>query len=198
MKKSFAVLFALLLAGSAFGADWYICMGSFRDVDNALTKAEMLAENGFSAYVNECSKSDSEKLYRVLYSEKFSTKSEAKYRVREISTLSKVGQLNIGDMWACQSDGRKYEEPVIVEMPFGLEDDLEYPEELVREVVREVPVPADGPATPQKQTVVVKINGIEEQRFDITTADRLIRVNLSVPVPEDTHVEAEAAAGGER
>lgn len=167
MKKNLFIVLALFLSVSVFASDWYICMGSFKNLDKAKQRVGVLAEAGFSVFINEVEKADSSNLYRVLYSEKFTKKEDAKFRRNELLALSKIKELGLSDIWYCESNGIKYAEPVVQE-----------------EVVVEAPAPVvqqvQVPSEPQKQTVIVKINNIEEQRFDITSDDRLIRVNINL------------------
>lgn len=145
-------------------------MGSFKNLDKAKARVEALSDAGFSVFINEVERTGEEKLYRVLYSEKFTKKENAKYRRNELLALSKIQELKLQDIWCCESNGIKYTE--VTETP------VVAPTAPVTEtpVVQQVQVPAE----PQKQTVIVKINNIEEQRFDITSDDRLIRVNINV------------------
>lgn len=169
MKKSLSIMVVLFLSMSVFAADWYICMGSFKNPEKAKARADFFNENGFSVFITELKKSEDESLYRILYSEKFKDKNDAKYRRDELLQFSKIKELGLSDIWYCEFEGKKFEDEKQVEV--------------VKEIVKEVP------REPEKQTVIVKINNIEEQRFDITTEDRLIRVNVEVPVNTEVVTE---------
>lgn len=158
MKKGFLVGLLLTLAASVFASDWYVCMGSFKHLDKAIERVEILNDAGFSVFINEVDRVGQDKLYRVLFSEMFKDLDSARFRSKELLELSKVKELNLLDIWCCESNGISYDE--IIETPVT--------------VVEQVP------AEPQKQTVVVKVNNVEEQRFDITSDEKVIRVNINV------------------
>ena len=158
LKKGLLIGLVLTLATSAFASDWYVCMGSFKYLDKAVERVEILNDAGFSVFINEVERAGQDNLYRVLFSEQFKDLDSARYRSKELLELTKVKELNLLDIWCCESNGVSYGE--IIETPVTI----------VEEVVEE----------PQKQTVILKINNVEEKRFDISSDDKVISVNINV------------------
>lgn len=174
----------ICMAASVFASDWYVCMGSFANLDKAKQRVENLSDAGFSVFINKIERTDDSSLYRILYSEKIQNKDEAIFRRNELLELSKIKDLSLMDIWCCQSNGEKY--PVEAA---SVQTKPELPEAESTQSYS---------SDPQKQTVIVKINNIEEQRFDITSDDRVIRVNINVDemygtVNPEVQTESDAA-----
>ena len=176
MKKCLAFLVAFLLSGAAFDDGWYVCMGSFKNLDKAKERARVLSVEGFDVFVSEVERTGNEKLYRVLFSESFAQKSGAVSKRNEFLSKSSVKRLGLSDLWCCESDGRRVggnaplDRQVVVRNrpPEGNADEQ---------------MPPSRPA-PVSQTVVVSVNGEEKQRFEINSDDRLIKVNVNIDEPE--------------
>ncbi|MBR1713663.1 MAG: SPOR domain-containing protein [Treponema sp.] len=176
MKKCLAFLVAFLLSVAAFADGWYVCMGSFKNLDKAKERARVLSVEGFDVFVSEVERTGNEKLYRVLFSESFAQKSGAVSKRNEFLSKSSVKRLGLSDLWCCESDGRRVggnaplDRQVVVRNrpPEGNADEQ---------------MPPSRPA-PVSQTVVVSVNGEEKQRFEINSDDRLIKVNVNIDEPE--------------
>ncbi len=176
MKKCLAFLVSSLLSVAAFADGWYVCMGSFKNLDKAKERARVLSVEGFDVFVSEVKRTGNEKLYRVLFSESFARKSDASSRRNEFLSKDSVKRLGLSDLWCCESDGRRVGENVPLDRqvvvrnrnPEGNADSQPLP-------VRPAPV---------SQTVVVSVNGEEKQRFEINSDDRLIKVNVNIDETE--------------
>ncbi len=176
MKKCLAFLVSSLLSVAAFADGWYVCMGSFKNLDKAKERARVLSVEGFDVFVSEVERTGNEKLYRVLFSESFAQKSGAVSKRNEFLSKSSVKRLGLSDLWCCESDGRRVggnaplDRQVVVRNrpPEGNADEQ---------------MPPSRPA-PVSQTVVVSVNGEEKQRFEINSDDRLIKVNVNIDEPE--------------
>ena len=176
MKKCLAFLVSSLLSVAAFADGWYVCMGSFKNLDKAKERARVLSVEGFDVFVSEVERTGNEKLYRVLFSESFAQKSGAVSKRNEFLSKSSVKRLGLSDLWCCESDGRRVGENVPLDRqvvvrnrnPEGNADSQPLP-------VRPAPV---------SQTVVVSVNGEEKQRFEINSDDRLIKVNVNIDETE--------------
>ena len=161
MKKCLAFLVSSLLSVAAFADGWYVCMGSFKNLDKAKERARVLSVEGFDVFVSEVERTGNEKLYRVLFSESFAQKSGAVSKRNEFLSKSSVKRLGLSDLWCCESDGRRAGENVPLDRqvvvrnrnPEGNADSQPLP-------VRPAPV---------SQTVVVSVNGEEKQRFEINS-----------------------------
>ena len=176
MKKCLAFLVSSLLSVAAFADGWYVCMGSFKNLDKAKERARVLSVEGFDVFVSEVERTGNEKLYRVLFSESFAQKREATSKRNEFLSKNSIKRLGLSDLWCCESDGRRVGEnapldrQVVVRNrnPEGNADSQPLP-------VRPAPV---------SQTVVVSVNGEEKQRFEINSDDRLIKVNVNIDETE--------------
>lgn len=176
MKKCLAFLVSSLLSVAAFADGWYVCMGSFKNLDKAKERARVLSVEGFDVFVSEVERTGNGKLYRVLFSESFAQKSGAVSKRNEFLSKNSIKRLGLSDLWCCESDGRRVGENVPLDRqvvvrnrpPEGNADSQPLP-------VRPAPV---------SQTVVVSVNGEEKQRFEINSDDRLIKVNVNIDEPE--------------
>jgi hypothetical protein len=176
MKKCLAFLVSSLLSVAAFADGWYVCMGSFKNLDKAKERARVLSVEGFDVFVSEVERTGNEKLYRVLFSESFAQKREATSKRNEFLSKNSIKRLGLSDLWCCESDGRRVGENVPLDRqvvvrnrnPEGNADSQPLP-------VRPAPV---------SQTVVVSVNGEEKQRFEINSDDRLIKVNVNIDETE--------------
>lgn len=176
MKKCLAFLVSSLLSVAAFADGWYVCMGSFKNLDKAKERARVLSVEGFDVFVSEVERTGNEKLYRVLFSESFAQKSGAVSKRNEFLSKNSIKRLGLSDLWCCESDGRRVggnaslDRQVVVRNrnPEGNADEQ---------------MPPSRPA-PVSQTVVVSVNGEEKQRFEINSDDRLIKVNVNIDETE--------------
>lgn len=176
MKKCLAFLVSSLLSAAVFADGWYVCMGSFKNLDKAKERARVLSVEGFDVFVSEVERTGNEKLYRVLFSESFAQKSGAVSKRNEFLSKSSVKRLGLSDLWCCESDGRRVGENVPLDRQVVVRN--RNPEGNANSQ----PLPV-RPA-PVSQTVVVSVNGEEKQRFEINSDDRLIKVNVNIDEPE--------------
>ena len=176
MKKCLAFLVSSLLSVAAFADGWYVCMGSFKNLDKAKERARVLSVEGFDVFVSEVERTGNEKLYRVLFSESFAQKSGAVSKRNEFLSKDSVKRLGLSDLWCCESDGRRVGENVPLDRQVVVRN--RNPEGNA-----DAQMPPSRPA-PVSQTVVVSVNGEEKQRFEINSDDRLIKVNVNIDEPE--------------
>ena len=176
MKKCLAFLVASLLSVAAFADGWYVCMGSFKNLDKAKERARVLSVEGFDVFVSEVERTGNEKLYRVLFSESFAQKSGAVSKRNEFLFKDNIKRLGLSDLWCCESDGRRVGENVPLDRQVVVRN--RNPEGNADEQM-----PPSRPAS-VSQTVVVSVNGEEKQRFEINSDDRLIKVNVNIDETE--------------
>ena len=176
MKKCLAFLVSSLLSVAAFADGWYVCMGSFKNLDKAKERARVLSVEGFDVFVSEVERTGNEKLYRVLFSESFAQKSGAVSKRNEFLSKNSIKRLGLSDLWCCESDGRRVGENVPLDRQVVVRNRNPEGNAAVQE-------PPSRPA-PVSQTVVVSVNGEEKQRFEINSDDRLIKVNVNIDETE--------------
>ena len=176
MKKCLAFLVSSLLSVAAFADGWYVCMGSFKNLDKAKERARVLSVEGFDVFVSEVERTGNEKLYRVLFSESFAQKSGAVSKRNEFLSKNSIKRLGLSDLWCCESDGRRAGENVPLDRQVVVRNRNPEGNAAVQE-------PPSRPA-PVSQTVVVSVNGEEKQRFEINSDDRLIKVNVNIDETE--------------
>lgn len=165
MKKLISLFFILFVSLMAFSEKWYVCTGSFKNLEKAKNHVQLLNENGIAVFITEFMKSSNEKYYRILFPEEFDTKNDALLRRLELLNFSAVKKIGMNDLWCCKSDGNRILEQKSTFIPIK---------------------------TSEKQTVIVKVNGIEEQRFDITTDDKIIKINVKLDNLNVENVENES------
>ncbi|MCR5125702.1 MAG: SPOR domain-containing protein [Treponema sp.] len=178
MKKVLAVACAFLFSALAFADGWYVCMGSFKNLDKANERARILNNSGFSVFVSEVEKANSEKLYRVLFTQSFPTKKEASSKRNELLGKQKIKSMGLNDLWCCESSGRR-----AGENPVSLNQRVVVTNQQQNEEATPV-----KPA-PVSQTIVVSVNGEEQQRFEINSDDRLIKINVKVDESEPPSID---------
>ena len=176
MKKCLAFLVSSLLSVAAFADGWYVCMGSFKNLDKAKERARVLSVEGFDVFVSEVERTGNEKLYRVLFSESFAQKREATSKRNEFLSKDSIKRLGLSDLWCCESDGRRAGENAPLDRQVVVRNRNPEGNAAVQE-------PPSRPA-PVSQTVVVSVNGEEKQRFEINSDDRLIKVNVNIDETE--------------
>nr|MBP3281269.1 SPOR domain-containing protein [Treponema sp.] len=176
MKKCLAFLVSSLLSVAAFADGWYVCMGSFKNLDKAKERARVLSVEGFDVFVSEVERIGNEKLYRVLFSESFVQKREATSKRNEFLSKDSIKRLGLSDLWCCESDGRRVGENVPLDRQVVVRNRNPEGNAAVQE-------PPSRPA-PVSQTVVVSVTGEEKQRFEINSDDRLIKVNVNIDETE--------------
>ena len=205
-KKIFCVLISVAACVCAFSDDWRVCMGSFRNLDKARERVSELEGAGISSFV-AVAEGGGGTLYRVLFSERFSAQRDASHRRAELLSLEKIRAMRLTDLWCCRFDGRKLEETTEVESsrPVGkpveraataasVKEEKKETAEGEEPSVRFIPIVRDPPA--QKQTLIVRVNGVEEQRFEIDSRSKVIKINVDLDrsatvkeaedVPEDS------------
>lgn len=102
IKVCFSFVF-LLLGSMAFADDWYLCLGSYKDLDNAKTQAAALNNNDISVLIYEHKTSSSpDILYRILMDEPYSTEAKAVARRNQVQSFQVMKKLNIKNIWCFQ------------------------------------------------------------------------------------------------
>ena len=91
----------LLFSSLLFCEDWYVCLSSFKNQDNARNFAALLSKNNLSSWVY---KTNTEKgdFYRVLYSQACSDLKSAHILRDKIAASKQAKQFNLTGLWVCQ------------------------------------------------------------------------------------------------
>lgn len=92
-----AVLFLLTI--EVFSQEWNICLGSFKNFQNAEIRVELLKKEGISTNIQEYKKNDNETFYRVVYSEKLQTRIDAETSKEKLENHPTIKKLGIKDIW---------------------------------------------------------------------------------------------------
>lgn len=120
MKKLLSFLLITLISASLFAEEWYICLGSYKNIDNANARLDVLKENFFPAEIIETVNDNEETFYRVVLSEPFSTKVDAIVRREQIRRLAVVKELKINDLWCWEKPAPVVEEHVMNTLPVSI------------------------------------------------------------------------------
>ena len=91
------VLFLLTI--EVFSQEWNICLGSFKNFQNAEIRVELLKKEGISTNIQEYKKNDNETFYRVVYSEKLQTRIDAETSKEKLENHPTIKKLGIKDIW---------------------------------------------------------------------------------------------------
>lgn len=113
-KKIFLCVFiSIFFLLTAFSESWYVCLGSYKNLNNAENLVEQLkVENIFASICLH--ETEDIKLYRVLLDESFSILDEARKKRDEIQELDGIKKLNISGLWACMALSENFIEKNIV------------------------------------------------------------------------------------
>ena len=107
----FSCLF-LFFTNLLFCQEWYVCLSSFKNPDNAKNFAALLTKNNLPSWVF---KTPTEKgdFYRVLYSQACEDLKKAHVLRDKIAASKEAGQFNLSGLWVCQVPVEKV--PKVVE-----------------------------------------------------------------------------------
>ena len=103
-----AVLF--LFTVEVFSQEWSICLGSFKNFQNAETRVELLKKEGISTNIQEYKKNDNETFYRVIYSETSLTRIHAEKAKEILENHPTIKKLGINDIWFIRQTENKTKE----------------------------------------------------------------------------------------
>ncbi len=100
MKKKI-LLFILMMFFSfvSFCEEWKVCLGSFKILDNAKKRVELLNENGIPVAIEEYQKDENTILYRIFYSEILKDKESALLHKKLLSNFPPIKEMQISDVW---------------------------------------------------------------------------------------------------
>lgn len=101
-KKAFFSIIIVLSAEFAFSDDWYVCLGSFQNLENAKNFMTELKTKGFPAGITE-HYVNNKLMYRVVYNEPFSTDTEARNKRNLLEKNPTVKKLKISNLWICKA-----------------------------------------------------------------------------------------------
>ena len=97
------VVLLLLCSLSLFAQENYVCLGSFKDEDNAKKFVTQLEGYKIPCIISEYKKGD-ETFYRVLFSEKYENKDMADLHKSMLRNLPILKELNINEIWCYQKE----------------------------------------------------------------------------------------------
>lgn len=130
--KSFIALFVgLFLTVSLSAEEWFVCLGSFKDVNNAKVLVKELKNLDIEAFIYPTQIGDN--LYnRVLLDEPFTQISSARLKAAALEDSGKLASLNIKGLWPCAAE--KIEIPVVEEVVEKIPEEILPPVEEIKEV----------------------------------------------------------------
>ncbi len=171
IKVCFSFLF-LLLGSMAFADDWYLCLGSYKDLDNAKVQANTLNNNDIPVLIYEHKTSSSpDVLYRILMDEPYSTEAKAVTRRNQVQNFKIIQQLKITNIWCFQP------------WPRGIQK----AKEAKRTGVYSVPAPVTTP-----KEITMNIQPLEERQAELAAQEsEEIPEAPSVEVQNETEIPAE-------
>ena len=94
-------LFALAIA-AAPADNWYVCLGSFKSIDNTRQFSVVLTEGGLPNAVSVHNATGGT-LYRVLYDKPFERRNEARIFRDELLDDTRIHLLNLSGLWICEA-----------------------------------------------------------------------------------------------
>ncbi len=111
MKKFFTIIFLSFLFSFCFAESIFVCLGSFRNSENAQRLVQNLNDLGEEAFIYE-TVVNNQTMFRVLYSKDFDQKDEARTFRDSIKDADFVKNLNLSGLWICEA-----QKPVVEPLP---------------------------------------------------------------------------------
>ena len=140
----FSCLF-LLFVNCLFSQEWYVCLSSFKNPDNAKNFAVLLTQNDFPAWVF---KTPTEKgdFYRVLYAQACPDLNKAHALRDKLAASKQAKQFNLSGLWVCEVPTEVVPkvpepEPVPEPLPEPLPEPEPEPEPPAPQFIEEEPLP---------------------------------------------------------
>lgn len=98
-KKLCFTLILCFIVGFLSADEWQVCLGSFRDKNNAETRLQILADGGIPSTIVEHKTENGDIFYRVFYEETFQNQEAADLHKKLLSHYPLIKDLNINDVW---------------------------------------------------------------------------------------------------
>ncbi len=102
MKKFLSVFLFAFLAGFSFAEEIYVCVASFKNPENAERLSKNLEASGKENFIFE-TESNGQKLFRVLLSDSFESKSAARNFRDSVQNSDFAKKLNLEGLWICEA-----------------------------------------------------------------------------------------------
>ncbi len=173
-KKTVLLLLTAIsfFTSSIFAETWYICLGSFKGLDNAKQRVNALASCDIKTFISEFKKSETETYYRVFYDQTYESWSQANAKQIELEADSKTKRLGIKGSWCANvPDMEKFNDETIPQSQPNTNTII------IRETIKEVPV--------EKRIEVIKEVPVEKTVEVI----REVPVEVIKEVPVETIIE---------
>lgn len=135
MKKFLLLFLFLFFAGICFTEEFFVCIGSFKNPKNADAIVKKLKEEGKESFVFETQR-ESETFFRVLLSEGFEKKENARAFRDSVQDSAIAKKLNLSGLWICAATKESFVPPVS-ELPKNAA--------LLEENKNEIPVSEENP-----------------------------------------------------
>ncbi len=103
MKKFISVFLFFVLLNFSFAEEIFVCVGSFKNPENAENLVKNLENLGTESFVFE-TQVNNQTLYRVLLSNSFDLKEEARKFRNSVENADFAQKLNLSGFWICQAN----------------------------------------------------------------------------------------------
>lgn len=103
MKKFISVFLFFVLLNFSFAEEIFVCVGSFKNPENAENLVKNLENLGTESFVFEA-QVNNQTLYRVLLSNSFDLKEEARKFRNSVENADFAKKLNLSGLWICQAN----------------------------------------------------------------------------------------------
>lgn len=127
MKKKIivSILFCLFLIFPFFAENWYVCVSSFRVLDNAIKFQNELNEKNIQNIIVEYDL-ENNTLYRVFIDKPFDSRDKARNYINTVQKLPEAKYFNFTGLWVCA----KTDDNIIPLIPYQYEpEEAPVPEE---------------------------------------------------------------------
>lgn len=100
MKGKLLVVFVLMFYSVfSFSEEWKVCLGSFKNLDNAQIRVALLQENGIPTTIYEYQKDETTVLYRIYYGENLADRESAILHKKLLLNYPPIKEMQINDIW---------------------------------------------------------------------------------------------------
>ena len=159
-KKFFLSLVLIFLSAALFAQEWYVCLSSFKNKENADRFCQTLTDNNLPSWVF-LSKTDKGNYYRVLFETPCSDINKAHLLRDKITSSKQARKFNLTGLWVCVAQKPavpKTQEPEPIQEtvpePLPPPEPEPLPEPELLPEPEPLPEPLPPPVEPQKSIIL--------------------------------------------
>ena len=173
LKKLFAGLIFCFILQALAAQEWYVCLASFRNQENARNYAEVLGKYDLPSWVYFSSTPKGD-FYRVLYEVPSATIEQARIVRDKVSVSKGARTMQLKGLWVCEAQKTTPPAPADTPAPAGTAQPAATPPAPAPTPTKaDIPAPAPTPA--KADTLILTTN---QKQQDITSEEKPYSVHI--------------------